>query len=306
MAGSEARAGDEVTWRRACAAAAAIALGSAAAPASAGTKPDRKTIENSFHVLWPALRDTELMSRAAGNTLYAEHVRDIRMLKGILRYTQSVPLSLYDLRSSYDSVTEIYTRDFADARDAFASPANRQGADAWVARLAGRHGAGMKPWRPPFSGMIVLQDHVMLDGFEQGYRWFSFMRRKDGVSARQAQDYLRKTYAPALARLPGVSRYVLGLTYRPDGADEAGGVWAATQKWDAVDMIWFATLDDMKVFFNLIDYQENILRSAEAAVIDESKTVSFATHYAERLPFPPRYDGPGWEETRPAAAVTAK
>lgn len=270
-------------------------------PAQAAGKPEKKYLEGKFHMMITGLRTFDENSRAAGNILWAEHPRDVRALPDLLRYTQSAPLPFYDLRSSFDSVTELWFPTFEKAQGAWASDAMTKGAIQWSARIAGGQVAGgRQPWRPDSEGFVFVQDHVMVDGYEQGYKWFSFMRRKPGVSAKQAQDYFLKTYAPALAKLPGVRRYVIGTTIRPQGADKAKGIWAAPQKWDAVDMIWFATLEDMRSFFALVDYQENVLRPAEAAIVDPSQTVSFATEYNERVPFPPRYDGPRFEEMGPA------
>ena len=136
----------------------------------------------------------------------------------------------------------------------------------------------------------------MVDGHEWGYKWFSFMRRKEGVSKEQVDAYMRDRYAPALAKLPGIRRYVIGVSYAPKNAD---AFWGREPAWDAVDMIWFDSLEDMQRVLGSIDYQENLQRAAEVAVIDQSKTISFAATYHETLPFPPRYEGPTWEEQWP-------
>lgn len=278
----------------------ALSLAGFAAAAHSAGKPEKAFLEGKFHMLIPGLRNPTLRSRVVGNQLYAEHVRDVRVAPGVLRYMQSVPLSLYDLRSSYDSVSELHFEDFERAKAAFESDEIRVGDGAWTARLTGGIGAGVRPWRPNSKGIVIVRDHVLVDGYEQGYKWFSFMRRKEGVAKEQVDTYMREKYAPALAKLPGIRRYVLGVTYRPKGADAAGGMWGPPQNYDAVDMIWFHDLQAMQRLLGSIDYQENVQRAAEVAVIDQSQTVSFAAESHERVPFRPRYEGPTWEEMKPA------
>jgi hypothetical protein len=279
----------------------AAALCIAAAQTRAAGQPNAAFLEGKFHMLITGLRAVEL-SRVTGNELYAEHGRDVRAIPGLLRYTQNVPLSMYDLRSSFDSISELQFEDFEHAKVAFAADATRLGAFTWMSRFTGGPTAGLRPWRPSSNGMVIVKDHVIVDGHEQGYKWFSFMRRKAGVSKADADTYMRAHYARALGKLPGIRRYVLGLTYRPVGADAAGGIWGPPQKWDAIDMVWFDSLEAMMRLLGSADYQENALRPAEDAVMDASQTVSFAAASTERIPFPPRYDGPSWEEMRPASA----
>lgn len=266
-----------------------------AGAALASGKPDKAYLESKFHVIWPGLRSPEL-SRFTGDQLHTEHARDLRMVPGVLRYAHDYPLPWYDQRSTWDVITELYFEDMESATRSLASPENRVGSDPWMARMSGGGKVGPRPWRPGIGGLVV-QDRVIVDGHEWGYKWMSFMRRKDGVSKEQADAYMRDVYAPALAKLPGVRRYVLGQSYVPKNAT---GLWAIPPKFDAVDMIWFDSLEDMRRFLASMDYQQAILHPAETQIIDRSKTISFAADFIDSVPFPPRYEGPKWQDPRPA------
>lgn len=264
----------------------------APAEAQGGGKPDKPYIEGLIHMIWPGLHSSEL-SRFDGNQVHLEHGRDVRMLPGILRYTQNTPLPFYDRRSAWDVITEFWTRDVADLKFAFSTEGKRSASHPWIAKFAGGAAVGAKAWRPQGGGGLIVKDHVFVDGHEWGYKWVGFMRRKPGISKAQADAYMRDVYAPGVARMPGVRRYVLGLGYVPPGADS---YWARPPEWDAVDMIWFDKLEDMERFLASMDYQDNVLRPAEQSVIDQSRTIGFAVEPYTPVPFPPRYQGPAWNE----------
>lgn len=269
-----------------------LAYGFLGIAAHAAGKPEKAYLESKVHLIWQGLYTSKL-SRFDAQQNHLEHARDARTLPGLLRRTQSNPLPFYDQRSVFDVVTEYWCEDFGGIRDMFTEEGRRSAQRSWMSRFAGGPAVGAQAWRPGGAAGLIVQDHVLVDGAEQGYKWFSFLRRKEGISKEQVDAYVRETYGPALAKLPGIRRYVVGISYQPKGEQ---GFWGRAPAWDAVDMIWFDDLDAMRRLLGSIDYQENVQRAAELAVIDQSKTVSFAATHHETLSFPPRYEGPRWEE----------
>jgi len=117
---------------------------------------------------------------------------------------------------------------------------------------------------------LVTQDRVILDGpqITSQAKTISRVKRKGGMSLKDFRTYWAEAHSPLACKLPGIQRYVQGITVNAAYA-------YAEPRWDRVSQIWVENLVALQHMRESEEY--TVGTSSDAAkVLDVDSVSSFA------------------------------
>jgi uncharacterized protein (TIGR02118 family) len=163
----------------------------------------------------------------------SRHADVIAKLPGVQRYVQSHPLlEIYEEGDPpYDGIAELWADDSQAFRVIGAS-------DAYVAVQADEENFLDR-------GAIVLvltDEYVIKDGSvgKDGVKCIRLFKRREDMAVEEFQSHWRQQYAPTIATLPSLDRYV---QYQARAGGYAKGREPA---YDGIDITWFGSVNDLQ------------------------------------------------------------